>query len=379
MNDRVMQFRVGVVVLATLIITALLTTLNSTAPFAWLPWGRGHYEIAVEFDQAPGIGPNTPVRRNGILIGRVSEVLNLDKAVVVVKIDDDQKIRASDVCLIRASILGDATLDFARGSGLPSDQMLADGTKIIGTVVPNPLEVLTNMQGDLSQTVNSLGRAGDEVAALAERVNRAFGTEEDTGRVARFMDKMELALDNFSQTMNTMEGLFGDTATQQRLRQGIAEMPDAIHEARLTMRDARETLQSVEKMVASADRNLKNLEGITEPFGERGEEIARSIIDSVEGIDQILEEFTLLAQSLNNSEGTLGLLLHDRQLHDNLNRLLANSNQVVVKAYGLAGQLEPVFARLRPIVEDARVFMDKIAREPGRIVGGALNRGPGIK
>ena len=31
------------------------------------------------------------------------------------------------------------------------------------------------------------------------------------------------------------------------------------------------------------------------------------------------------------------------------------------------------------VTEDARVFMDKVAREPGRIVGGALNRGPGIK
>jgi hypothetical protein len=29
--------------------------------------------------------------------------------------------------------------------------------------------------------------------------------------------------------------------------------------------------------------------------------------------------------------------------------------------------------KLRPILDDARTFTDKIAREPGRIVGGAVN------
>ena len=29
--------------------------------------------------------------------------------------------------------------------------------------------------------------------------------------------------------------------------------------------------------------------------------------------------------------------------------------------------------RLRPILDDARIFTDKIAREPGRIVSGAVN------
>ena len=42
-------------------------------------------------------------------------------------------------------------------------------------------------------------------------------------------------------------------------------------------------------------------------------------------------------------------------------------------------QISELTARLRPIIEDARVFVDKIAREPGRLIGGALNNGPGIK
>jgi hypothetical protein len=53
-------------------------------------------------------------------------------------------------------------------------------------------------------------------------------------------------------------------------------------------------------------------------------------------------------------------------------QLLVNTNYVVVR-------FNELVARLRPVIDDARVFMDKIAREPGRLIGGALNSGPGIK
>ena len=55
--------------------------------------------------------------------------------------------------------------------------------------------MLANIQGDLKVTINSLGRAGDEVSNLADRVNTAIGDKTEPGRVPRLLDKMELALD----------------------------------------------------------------------------------------------------------------------------------------------------------------------------------------
>ena len=67
MNERQMQFRVGVVVFATMIIGGVLATLNGPLPTGWLPWGRRRTRSAFELPQAPGVGPNTPVRKNGTL------------------------------------------------------------------------------------------------------------------------------------------------------------------------------------------------------------------------------------------------------------------------------------------------------------------------
>jgi phospholipid/cholesterol/gamma-HCH transport system substrate-binding protein len=146
---------------------------------------------------------------------------------------------------------------------------------------------------------------------------------------------------------------------RQRIRQGLNELPDAIREMRITLQDFRTVLQSVE-------RNSKNLEGLTEPLGEKGEGIANSIVEAVDGIDRLVEEFTVLSQSLNNRDGTLGQLINNPQLYENANRLICNANQVVLRVNDLT-------KRLQVVAEDARVFMDKVAREPGRAVTGGFN------
>ena len=68
--------------------------------------------------------------------------------------------------------------------------------------------------------------------------------------------------------------------------------------------------------------------------------------------------------------------MNETELYDNLNQLAENANVVVWRFNQLTHQLSPT---IRKLVTDAGIFTDKIAREPGRIVGGALNRGPGIK
>ena len=69
MDDRVMQFRVGASFLAALIFAGILLVL-----FGKLPTWIGTYPVKVEFDNAVGISKGSPVRKNGMLIGRVADV-----------------------------------------------------------------------------------------------------------------------------------------------------------------------------------------------------------------------------------------------------------------------------------------------------------------
>ncbi len=203
--------------------------------------------------------------------------------------------------------------------------------------------------------------AGDEVGKLAKTVNEAIGPNPEAGRIPKLLDTAEVSMKNLSQAAETMNKFFGDP-----------ELMSTVREARMTMNDVRDVAQKVQAPIDSIDRNLKNLEGFTEPLGRNGEQVAHSLIDALNGLSRVVEELTVLTEALNNRNGTIGRLIHDPAVYDNLNRLLCNSNQVVLQISGLT-------QRLRPVVEDARVFMDKIAREPGRVVSGAFSNSPGIK
>src|SRR3972149_2325090 len=99
MDERIMQFRVGVMVLATLIITGILVAMFGEMPKIIY----GEYKLEITFDQAPGVTDGTPVRKSGILIGRVTKVRFSDedtKVVVTVAIKDKFHLRRNERCQV---------------------------------------------------------------------------------------------------------------------------------------------------------------------------------------------------------------------------------------------------------------------------------------
>ena len=403
MNERQMQFRVGVVVFATMIIGGLLASLNGPLPTGWLPWGHTRYQIGIAVPEAPGVDTNTPVRKNGILIGRVKAIEDKQGGVLLrAEIDGNRPLFTDFEPHVRTTVLGDATIDFISRGPAAGAQPVADGTVFQGRVDPNPFDSLGQL-GDLKEQFGSaslsLKDAGDQVAKLAKRVNQALGDENDgtNGRVVRLLDTTERAMSQFAQLTSSVNDIIGDSPMapvppgvtplpngaqpgvvqppagtppgvqppasgqqmRQRIRQGLDELPDAIHEFRVTMRDSRVVLQSAEK-------NFKNLEAFTEPLGQKGPQVADAILKAVEGLDQLVSDLGAVSRALNNREGSIGKLIHDPQVYENLNRLIFNANQVVCEIHQLTFEAKPV-------VHDARIFMDKVATEPGRIITGGLN------
>jgi phospholipid/cholesterol/gamma-HCH transport system substrate-binding protein len=402
--------------LATMIIGTILATLNGPIPRDLLPWGVRSYRIAIELPQAPGVGLNTPVRKNGLLIGRVTEIEDLDNGVIAkVDIDGDRRLLTSHVPHVRTSVLGDATIDFVSEPTAEPPQQLSGGAKIAGVVDPNPFDSIAklgDLQDDVQQTMQALARAGNEVADVAARVDEAFGSETEEGRIKRLLDTTERAMSQLGDAAAAFNEILGENlldepatqsappttqgippanqgarpsasiaaslanfqqpdqaevviqvpTTRDRLKQALNELPDAVRDFRVTMQEFRVVLDS-------ANKNFRDLEGFTQPLGQNGPRIVNSILETTDGLDRMVEELNVFTQALSSREGTLGQLIHDRQVYENLNRLLHNANQVVL-------QVNDITLRLRPVVNDARIFMDKVAREPGRVVTGGLNPSP---
>jgi phospholipid/cholesterol/gamma-HCH transport system substrate-binding protein len=172
------------------------------------------------------------------------------------------------------------------------------------------------------------------------------------------LDSTETAMTNFSTAMDNVNDIMGDEQFKQELKDGLAQLPSVVT-------DAREIMSALERTLGSADENLKNLQGFTSPLGERGPEIVDSIESGVDNLSELLGETALLAKSINTSQGTFGKLIRDRELYDQMLMTMSQVNQMVAN-------LEMLSRRLRPILDDVRVFTDKIARDPSRVARGII-------
>jgi phospholipid/cholesterol/gamma-HCH transport system substrate-binding protein len=368
MNERTKQFRVGVVVFATIVISSILILWNSD--FSALPF-RGRYQVKMLVDQAPGVAPDTPVRRRGLPIGRVDSVEDTDDgALITLNIDDGKQIKSNEIGRIQSSLVGDAIIEFVPASSPVGAAVVEPGQTVQGMYNPNPMDMMAGMQGDLKQTIVSLGDAGQEVAELADRLNQIMG-ENDMQRIRQLMDSMDDAMVQFTAVTKNLNDIVGDEEFKSQLKAGLTQLPGLVT-------DARTIMEALERAVGSADENLKNLQGLTGPLGDRGKFIVDTLEQSVRNLEELLSQVALLSRNINESEGTLGLLIRERQTYDQLQSTLVEANAAIADVRAMINN-QHFRMRISQILDDVRVITDKLARDPARVARGIFDRETPIK
>ncbi len=362
MDDRVLRFRVGVVVVAAAMITMFLITLLG----AWPNPFAARNTLLINFPAAPGVAVDTPVRKNGVKIGRVKALELVKRGVrLTLELDASYPIRANDICHIRTGSLvtGDAVLEFVASEDPSlSDEIVQDGDYTQqGKVDASPFEVITKMEGQFRATLESIKTAGDEIGTLARNVNTLLGTEDD--QLQGVLRKVETALDNFNQAMTNVNAIVGDEQLRSRLKQSVDKVPRLFDQTEDSLAEFQTTLQKFNAVAARAEHNLANIEELTAPLGAHGEEITQNLIQSVRSANELLANFAHMSRSLQNKDGTIGQLIHNPELYNRLNRTV--------------GEIETLVRKLEPIIDDVRVISDKVARDPGQFgVRGLLDRRP---
>jgi phospholipid/cholesterol/gamma-HCH transport system substrate-binding protein len=355
MDESVVKFRVGVMVIATIFIVAILMLI-----FGGLPAGfQGKYVIYIDFKEAPGVARDTPVRKSGILIGRVTDVsLREDGGVLVTtRISNRFRLGVDEVVRINLSVLNDAEIQFLKSTDRPPTEFIGNGDTIKGTVTKNPLAVIGNLEGDLSSAIVAVDGAGKQLGTLAQNLNDLLVSNDD--QINRIVNKTEKALDTLQNSLGTMDSIFGDEEIQGNVRKMLTDLP-------VLFDDTRKTLGGITSLFESLENNSKNLEGLTKPLGDRGEDLFNKVDSTVTHLDELLQQFVVFGKVLNDNEGSLGQLINNPDLYQHLTAAACN--------------IEQLTRELKPIVRDARVFTDKISRHPETLgVRGAIKKNSGIK
>lgn len=381
MDERVLQFRIGLFLLIAMMIMAILIVYNTEG------W-TSQYKIHVKAETAPGVSVGTPVRKHGIRIGRVSSVVPEDDHVALtLMINKNVKVYDGEVCSIGAdSFLGDSVVKVIPVNAELRGQPLAEGQLMSKVSIKrNPLELIDvaiNLETQIQETLASIRQAGiavDEagqgIKAITTQVEDAMADEDSDLKTAlkefrTMSQKAQLALDNFNRVFENINNVVGDPDIKVKVNDALAELPTIFQNLRDTVMTTKETIDSFKTVSGAAATNLENLEPFTDSLRTNGPEILSQVNTSLKDIDELvkrvkkfatnLEDFQLNLPDFNN--GSLGKFLNDSELYDNANEAVANVRDATVK--------------LEPLMNDLRLFGDTLGRSPGSIVKDALSNKP---
>ncbi|MEM9645857.1 MAG: mammalian cell entry protein, partial [Planctomycetota bacterium] len=209
-------------------------------------------------------------------------------------------------------------------------------------------------------------------------------------------------LEEFQGAIRDVRSIVSDPQIRSNLESSIEKVPQFIDEATVTLRSAGETFKSFEKVgtqfedvgkqfeqvgvtaeeainnvqgnVDSAftrfDNTLQSLEGtfeniekFSDPLGERGGELVGQVLDSLESLDLAAREIQGVGKMINQSDGSIRRLFEDDELYFDVLRTIEN--------------VEMATAKLRPIMDDVRIFSNKIARDPRQLgIRGVIQNRP---
>ena len=119
MNERVMQFRIGMfVIVAGLVLTMMLVWFGESPSLF-----RDHVFVKVRYVDAPGVSEGIPVRKSGIRIGEVSAIAfderkgQPDGVIVTLSLERKFRLKAGSVPRLSRSLIGDVAIDVLPGEG----------------------------------------------------------------------------------------------------------------------------------------------------------------------------------------------------------------------------------------------------------------------
>jgi phospholipid/cholesterol/gamma-HCH transport system substrate-binding protein len=279
------------------------------------------------------------------------------------RLDKDKPVRMNEYPRISTGSLvtGDAVVEFVLDENNPKNDLLKDQDFLPdGVVVHDPFEVLINLEGRMADAFTSIEDTATKASRILDNL-QWLGT--DKGRIDQIVMKTESALDSFSRAMTSIDQVLGDEAIRKQLSQALEDLPSVFREAKQTLEDTRKALAGFESVTRRADANLENLEQFTKPLSEHGDRIIASVEGSAANLDALLEQLVHLVRGVNEGQGTVGRLVHDEEVYLQIKDTIKN--------------IDEVSRKLQPILNDVRVFTDKIARDPRQLgVKGALDRRP---
>lgn len=239
----------------------------------------------VQFSDITGLSSSSPVYADGFKVGVVKDIIydytHTEGSKVLIGVDKQLRIPQGSSAEIVSDMLGNVKVNLLLANN-PREKVAPGG-------------LIKGMIND-----GAMGKLQDMVPAV---------------------EKMLPKLDSI---MTSLNAILADPAIRQSLH-NVQTITDNLttSTAQLNMLMAGLN-KNVPGMMAKANNVLDNTETLTANLA------AVDVASTMRQVDQTIANVQQLTAKLNSNEGSLGLLMNDTQLYDNLNSTMRNADSLVI-------------------------------------------------
>ncbi len=249
----------------------------------------------VSYTNVAGLAQSAPVTVNGFKVGVVREIQyeynNPGHISVELSLDKNLKVPVGTKAVIVTDMLGTATIELKMAA---AGETHAVGDKLIGE---NQAGLMDAVSGELMPTIMQIAPRIDSLLIAANNIAANPALMSSISRLDNIMANLESSTAQLDKAMGAVPAIVGNVNT---------------------------SMANVSEMSA-------NLKQISAALAVLSEDLKSAPIDStLRNLNEITANLDLATAQLNSTNSSLGMLLNDAALYNNLNNTAAHLDSILI-------------------------------------------------
>jgi phospholipid/cholesterol/gamma-HCH transport system substrate-binding protein len=256
--------------------------------------------LYARYSRVDGLAVSKPVLINGFQIGRVDELKLQPDGYIIAKlnINGDYEIPTNSIARLESTdLLGSKAIIMELGNAKVFAQ---DGDTLKANVEKNLMEAVQPVQKKAELII-------DKMDSILTSVNSIMNPE--------FQDNVNKSFSSIASTLSSLE------ATSKKVDKLVGSEGSRISAI----------MANIESISGNLKNNNQKINSILNNLHTMSDQVAAANFkQTLDNANQAIAELQGVVKKVNSGEGSLGLLVNDRQMYDNLNNASKNLDNLII-------------------------------------------------